>query len=58
MVERGDLGDHPADADARQVRRPVGESAGERGGVGGEVAQRIGRRLGVDGCRRAGVAQV
>jgi hypothetical protein len=23
VVERGDLGDHPADADARQVRRSV-----------------------------------
>jgi hypothetical protein len=49
VVERGDLGDHSADADARQVRRPVVESAGERGGVGGEVAQRLRRRLGVDG---------
>jgi len=58
VVERGDLGDHPADPDARQVRGPVVESAGERGGIGGEIPQRIPRRLGVDGRRRAGVAQV
>jgi hypothetical protein len=41
VVERGDLGDHPADADARQVRRPVVEFAGERRGVGCEIAQRV-----------------
>jgi hypothetical protein len=35
VVERGDLGDHPTDADARQVRRAVIELAGERRGVGG-----------------------
>ena len=58
VVERGDLGDHPADADARQVRRPVVEFAGERRGVGGEIAQRVRRRLGIDGGRRAGIAQV
>jgi hypothetical protein len=58
VVECGDLGDHPADADARQVRGPVVESAGERGGIGGEIPQRVPRRLGVDGRRRAGVAQV
>ena len=28
VVERGDLGDHAADANARQVRRPVVEFAG------------------------------
>ena len=58
MVERGHLGDHPADADARQVRRPVVESAGERRGVGREIAQRVRRSLGIDGRRRAAVAQV
>ena len=58
MVERGDLGDHPAHADARQVRRPVVEFAGERRGVGGEIAQRVRRSLGIDGGRGAGVAQV
>ena len=52
VVERGDLGDHPADADARQVRRPVVEFAGERRGVGGEIAQRVRRSLGIDGGRR------
>jgi pimeloyl-ACP methyl ester carboxylesterase len=58
VVERGDLGDHPADADARQVRRPVVELPGERRSVGGEIAQRVGRSLGIDGGRRAAVAQV
>jgi len=58
VVERGDLGDHPADADARQVRRPVVEFAGERRGVGGEIAQRVRRSLGIDGGRRTAVAQV
>ena len=58
VVERGDLGDHPADADARQVRRPVVELAGERRGVGGKIAQRVRRSLGIDGGRRAGIAQV
>jgi hypothetical protein len=41
VVERGDLGDDSADADARQVRRPVVEFAGERRGVGCEIAQRV-----------------
>ena len=58
MIESGDLGHHAADPDARQVCRPVVESAGEGGGVGGEFAQRVRRRLGIDGRRRAGVAQV
>jgi hypothetical protein len=58
VVERGDLGDHPADADARQVRRPVVEVPGERRGVGCKIAQRVRRSLGIDGGRRAGIAQV
>ena len=58
VVERGDLGDHPADADARQVRRPVVELAGERRGVGCKIAQRVRRSLGIDGGRRTGIAQV
>jgi hypothetical protein len=58
VVERGDLGDHPADADARQVRRPVVEFAGERRGVGCEIAQLVRRSLGIDGGRRTAVAQV
>jgi hypothetical protein len=56
VVERGDLGDHPAHANARQVRRPVVEFAGERRGVGCKVAQRVRRSLGIDGGRRAGIA--
>jgi hypothetical protein len=52
VVKRGDLGDHPAHADARQVRRPVVELAGERRGDGCEIAQRVRRRLGIDGGRR------
>jgi hypothetical protein len=43
MLECGDLGDHPPDTDARQVRGPVVEPAGERRGVAGQVAQRVGR---------------
>ena len=58
MVERGDLRDHPADADARQVRRPLVELAGERSGVGRKIAQRVRRRIGIGGGRRAGIAQV
>ena len=58
VVQCGDLGDHPAHADARQVRRPVVEFAGERGGIGCEIAQRVRRCLGIDGDRPAGIAQV
>jgi hypothetical protein len=58
VVQRGDLGDHPADADARQVRRPVVESAGKGRGVGGKIAQRVRRSLGIDGRRGAGIACV
>jgi len=58
VIERGDLGDHPADADARQMRRPVIEFAGERRGVGCEITQRVCRSLRIDGRRRAAVAQV
>jgi hypothetical protein len=45
MVERGDLGDHPADADPREVRGPAAERVGKGCRVGGEVAQGVGRRL-------------
>ena len=58
VVERGNLGDHPADADARQVRRPDIELAGECRSVGGKITQRVRRRLGIDGDRRTGIAQV
>jgi hypothetical protein len=58
VVERGNLGDHPADADARQVRRPVIELAGECRSVGCKITQRVRRRLGIDGDRRTGIAQV
>jgi hypothetical protein len=40
------------------VRRPVVESAGERHGVGCEIAQRVRGSVGIDGGRRAAVAQV
>ena len=58
VVERSNLGDHPADADARQVCRPVVEFAGECRGVGGKIAQCVRRRLGINGDRRTGIAQV
>jgi hypothetical protein len=58
VVERGDLGDHPAHADAREVRRPVVEFAGQGRGVGGKIAQCVGGSLGTDGGRGAGIAQV
>ena len=58
VIERGDLGDHPADADACEQPRPVVEPAGERRGVGREIAQRVGRSLRIDDGRRAAVAQV
>jgi hypothetical protein len=58
VVERGDLGDHPADADACQVRRSVVELAGQRRSVGCKIAQRVRRSLWIDGGRRAGIAQV
>lgn len=48
VVERGDLGDHPANTDARYVRRPGVEFAGERRRVGGQIAQRVVRSLGID----------
>jgi hypothetical protein len=58
VVERGDLGDHPAHADAGQVRRSLVEPSGERRGVGREIAQRVRRPLGIDGRRCPRVAQV
>jgi hypothetical protein len=58
VVEGGDLGNHPADADAGQVRRAVVELTGERCGVGPQVAQGVRRRLGVDSGRRTSIAQV
>jgi len=58
VVERGNLGDHPADADARQVCRPVVEFAGECRGIGGKIAQGVRRRHGIDSDRRTGIAQV
>jgi hypothetical protein len=42
MVERGHLGDHPADADPREVRGPAAERVGKGRRVGGEVAQGVG----------------
>ena len=46
MVERGHLGDHPADADPREVRGSAAERVDEGRRVRSEVAQ------GVDGCVR------
>jgi hypothetical protein len=58
VVEGGDLGDQPADADAREVRRPVVEFAGQGRSVGGKIAQLVRGGLGIDGGRRSGIAQV
>jgi hypothetical protein len=58
VVERGDLGHHATDADARQVRWPVVEFAGQCRGVGGKITQRVRGCLGIDDGRRAAVAQV
>jgi hypothetical protein len=45
MVERGDLGDHPADADPGEVRGLAAERVDKGRRVGGEVAQGVGGRL-------------
>jgi hypothetical protein len=45
MVEHRRLGDHPADADPREVRGPVAQRVGKGRCVGGEVAQGVGGRL-------------
>jgi len=58
VVKSGDLGDHAADADARQVRRPVVKRASQGRRIGGEIAQRVLGGLGIDGARFTGVAQV
>ena len=58
MVERGYLGDHPADADPREVRGPAAERVGKGRRVGGKVAQGVGGRLRVRRRRLAAIAQV
>jgi hypothetical protein len=58
MVERGDLGDHPADPDPAEVSRRATERAGKRRRVGGEIAQIVRWRFRVEGRRRSAVAQV
>ena len=58
MIERGHLGDHPADADPCEVRRPAAEHVGQGRRVGGEVAQAVGGRLRVRRRRLAAIAQV
>ena len=58
MVECGHLGDHPADADPREVRRPAAEHVGKGRRVSGEVAQGVGGRLRVRRRRLAAIAQV
>lgn len=45
MVEYGELGDHPAHADPREVRRPPAERPGKVRRVGGEIPQGVGGRL-------------
>jgi hypothetical protein len=56
MVERGDLGDHAADADPSQVRGLAAERVDEDRRVGGEVAQGVGGRDRVRRRRLAAVA--
>jgi len=58
VVERGDLGDHPADPDPRQVRRPVVKPASQCRGIGCEITQCVSRSRGIDGGRRTAVAEV
>ena len=58
MVERGHLGDHPADADPREVRRPTAEHVDQGRRVCGEVAQCVSGGLQVRRRRLAGIAQV
>ena len=58
MVERGHLGDHPTDADPREVCGPAAECVGKGRGVGGEITQGVGGRLRVRRRRLAAVAQV
>jgi hypothetical protein len=41
VVKRGDLGDHPANADARHVRRTVVNRASEGRRIGNKIAQRV-----------------
>jgi len=58
MVESGDLGDHPTDAGAGEVRWPAAERIDKGGGVGGEVPKCVRGFLRVCRCRLAAVAQV
>ncbi len=58
MVEHGHLGDHPADADSREVRLPAAEGVGQGRRVRGKVAQSVGGCLRVHRCRLAAVTQV
>ena len=56
-VERGDLGDHPADADPTEVRRPDAKRPDQRRGVGNEIPQ-VYAGAWAEGGRRAAVPQV
>ena len=58
MVEHGHLGDHPADADPREVRGPPAERVSEGRRVGGEVAQAVVGRLRIPRRRLPAIAQV
>src|SRR5699024_10135745 len=53
-----DLRHHAAYPDAGQVSRAVVELDGQCGGIGGEVAERVPGGLRVEGCGRAGIAEV
>ena len=58
VVERGDLSDHPTDADPTEMGGPGTEHPDQRGRVGDEIPQVVRRILRVEGRRRAGVTQV
>jgi hypothetical protein len=58
MIEHGHLGDHPADADPREVRRPPAERVSKGRRVGGEAAEGVGGRLRIRRRRLPAIAQV
>jgi hypothetical protein len=51
MLENGHLGDHPADADPREMRGPPAERVSEGRRVGGEATQGVGGRFRPDAQR-------
>ena len=58
MVEHSHLGDHPADAYPREVRRSSAERVSKGRRVGGEAAQGVGGRLRIRRRRLPAIAQV